>query len=111
MLAPLLLVLGAPITLALQASPRRVQRRLLRVLRSHPVALIAHPVTVWVLFGGTLVVLYFTGLYELTLRNHAAHVLVHVHFLVVGFLFMGYVVGIDPLGRALGYGARLLYVA
>jgi cytochrome c oxidase assembly factor CtaG len=111
MLAPLLLVLGAPITLALQAGGRRTQRRLLRLLRSPPVALLAHPVTIWMLFGGTLVALYFTGLYELSLRNDAVHALVHVHFIVVGFLFTGYVVGVDPLGRTLGYGARLLYVA
>ena len=36
MVAPLLLVLGAPITLALQAGSRASQRRILRVLRSVP---------------------------------------------------------------------------
>ena len=65
---------------------------------------------VWVLFGGTLVALYFTGLYELSLRNDVVHALVHAHFVVVGFLFMGYVVGIDSLAQGFGYGARLLYV-
>lgn len=110
MVAPLLLVLGAPVTLALQASNRTSQRRILRVLHSRPVAVCTHPATVWVLFGATLVVLYFTGLYELSLRNDAVHVLVHAHFVVVGALFMGYVVGIDPLGVRLGYGARALYV-
>jgi putative membrane protein len=38
------------------------------------------------------------------------HALVHAHFLVVGFLFMGYVVGVDSFASGLGYGARLLYV-
>lgn len=111
MVGPLLLVLGAPITLALQASHRSAQARMVRVLHSRPVGVVVHPVTVWILFGGTLVVLYTTGLYELSLRNEWVHTLVHVHFLVVGFLFMGYVVGIDPINRSLGYGARLLYVA
>ena len=63
------LVLGAPVTLALQACRRPAQQRLLRVLHSRPVAVVTHPAVVWVLFGGTLVVLYFTGLYELSLRN------------------------------------------
>jgi cytochrome c oxidase assembly factor CtaG len=110
MVAPLLLVLGAPVTLALQASHRPAQRRMLRVLHSRPVAVCTHPATVWVAFGATLVVLYFTGLYELSLRNDAVHLLVHAHFVVVGTLFMGYVVGVDPFGVRLGYGARALYV-
>ena len=110
MVAPLLLVLGAPITLALQACRRPTQRRLLRTLHSRPFRILTHPAVVWVLFGGTLVALYFTGLYELSLRNDAVHALVHVHFVVVGFLFMGYVLGIDSFASGFGYGARLLYV-
>ena len=110
MVAPLFLVLGAPVTLALQAARRPAQQRLLRVLHCRPVLIATHPAVVWVLFGGTLVALYFTGLYELSLRNGVVHALVHTHFVVVGFLFMGYVVGIDSLAQGFGYGARLLYV-
>jgi cytochrome c oxidase assembly factor CtaG len=110
MLGPLLLVSGAPVTLALQASDRGTQRRLLRVLHSRPVVVLTHPVTAWLLFGGTLVVLYFTGLYELSLRNHWVHAATHAHFVVAGSLFMAHVVGVDPIPGALGYGARLLYV-
>lgn len=111
MVAPVLLVLGAPVTLALQASHRSAQTRGLRALHSRPVNVLTHPLVVWILFGGTLVVLYFTGLYELSLRNSWVHGLLHVHFVVVGCLFMAYVIGIDPLPRSLGYGARLLFVA
>jgi putative membrane protein len=111
MVAPILLVLGAPVTLALQASHRSAQARGLRVLHSRPVAVVTHPLVVWVLFGGTLVVLYFTGLYELSLRNNWVHGFLHLHFVVVGCLFMAYVIGVDPLPRAFGYGARLLFVA
>jgi putative copper resistance protein D len=110
MVAPLLLVLGAPVTLALQACRRPAQQRLLRALHSRPLTIITHPAVVWVLFAGTLVVLYFTGLYELSLRNDVVHALVHAHFVIVGFLFMGYVVGIDSFALGFGYGARLLYV-
>ena len=111
MLAPVLLVLGAPLTLALQASERRTRSRLLRLLHSRPVAVLTHPLLVWVWFGGTLVVLYFTGLYALSLRDPWVHVLIHAHFVVVGCLFMAYVIGVDPLPRAFGYGGRMLFVA
>jgi putative membrane protein len=110
MVAALLLVLAAPVTLALQASSRTGQRRILRVLHSRPVRVLTHPVTAWLLFGGTLALLYFTGLYELSLRNGWVHVAVHTHFLVAGFLFMAVVVAVDPIPVALGFGARLLYV-
>src|SRR5262249_60775194 len=42
MVAPLLLVLGAPVTLALHASARSSQRRILRVLLSVPVRVLPH---------------------------------------------------------------------
>ena len=110
MVAALLLVLGAPVTLALQAGSRTVQRRLLRVLHSRAVKVIVNPLTAGVLFGGTLIVLYFSPLYELSLRNGWVHGAVHAHFVLVGVLFMAYVVGLDPIPGALGYGARVLYL-
>ena len=110
MVAPLLLALGAPVTLALQALGRTNQRRLLRALRAPPVAVVAHPLTAWLLFGGALVVLYFTGLLEASLRHHWVHALVHVHFVAAGCLFLARVVGVDPVPHALGFGARVLYV-
>jgi cytochrome c oxidase assembly factor CtaG len=110
MVAALLLVLGAPVTLALQAGSRASQRRLLRVLHSRPLKVVVNPVTAWVLFGGTLIVLYFSPLYEASLRNESVHSAVHAHFVLVGALFMAYVVGLDPIPGALGYGARVLYL-
>src|SRR5262245_47671593 len=49
MVAPLLLVLGAPVTLALQSGSRSTQRRLLRVLHSQPARVLTHPLTAWLL--------------------------------------------------------------
>jgi len=110
MVAPLLLVLGAPITLALQAGSRGSQRRILRVLRSAPARVLTHPLTAWLLFGTSIVTLYFTPLYELSLRNGWFHLATHAYFVLVGCLFLAHVVGLDPIPHALGYGARLLYV-
>jgi putative copper resistance protein D len=110
MLAPVLLALGAPVTLALQASSRSTSRRLLRVLHSRPVSILTHPVTTWSLFGGSMFVLYFSGLYADTIHNVAFHDLVHLEFVVVGCLFFWPVVGIDPTPHRLPYGGRMLYV-
>jgi putative membrane protein len=108
--APLLLALGAPGTLALQATHRSTQVNLLRVLHSRPARLVSHPVVVFALFSGTLFALYFSPLYELSLTNDVVHAWVHLHFLVVGSLFFWVTVGLDPAATQLPYGARLLIV-
>ena len=110
MVGPILLVLGRPVTLALQASNRPAQARLLAVLHSRPVRAVTNPVVAWALFAGTLVVLYFTGLYELSLRNGWVHAALHVHFVAVGVLFLAFVVGLDPIPGAMSFGARALFV-
>ncbi len=110
MLGPVLLALGAPVTLALQAGSRATQRRLLRVLHCPPARIVTHPLVAWLLFGGSMVAMYFSGLYELSLRNAYVHDVVHVHFLVVGMLFFWPVVGLDPSVWRLHHGFRLLYV-
>src|SRR4029453_9033887 len=103
MVAPLLLVLGAPVTLALQASSRSSQRRILRVLHSAPARVLTNPLTAWLLFGTSIVTLYFTSLYELSLRNGLFHVAMHAYFVLAGCLFLAHVVGLDPIPHAMGY--------
>ncbi|GAC1477396.1 MAG: hypothetical protein NVS1B12_12530 [Acidimicrobiales bacterium] len=110
MVAPPLLALGAPITLAVQASSRPTQRRILRALHTPAVALLTYPVVTWLLFSVSLIVLYATGLYAASLRHSWLHDLVHIHFVTVGALFFWPVVGIDPSRWRLPHGARLLYV-
>jgi putative copper resistance protein D len=109
--APFFLALGAPVTLALQASRRHTQVNLLRVIRSRPARTIAHPVVAFVLFSLSLFVLYFSGLYELSLRNEVVHAWTHIHFVVVGSLFFWVTIGLDPVAHRIPYGARLLIVA
>ena len=69
MLAPLLLVLAAPVTLALRALPVAAARRVSAVLRSRAVAAATHPVVTAVLTVGGLWVLYRTGLYAASMRH------------------------------------------
>ncbi len=110
MVAPALLALGAPVTLALQASSRSTQVVLLRLLHSAPVRLVTHPVSAWLVFGGSLVVLYFSPVLELSLTNEGVHAAVHVQFLAAGGLFCWTAIGVDPIRWRLPHGARLLFV-
>jgi putative copper resistance protein D len=111
MVAPVFLVLGAPVTLALQASNASGQRTLLRLLQNPLAVAVTHPITAWCVFAGTLFVVYFTPLYGLSLRNSVVHAWLHVHFVVSGCLFAESVVGLDPHRVRLPHPARLLLVA
>ena len=108
---PFFLALSAPVTLALQAFHRPTQVNLLRALHSRPIRAVSHPVVVFSLFAFSLFVLYFTPLYELSLRNDVVHAWVHLHFVVVGSLFFWVAIGLDPAAHRISYGTRLLIVA
>jgi putative membrane protein len=110
MVGPFLLALGAPMTLALQASRRPTQVVLLRIVHHPVVATLTHPLVAWMLFAATPFAYYFSPLLDLSLRNSGVHALVHLHFVVVGMLFWWPAVGIDPAHRPLPNPARLLYV-
>lgn len=106
MAAPLLLVLSAPVTLALRALPVRPARLLVRVLASRAVGWLTHPSTTVALDLGGLWLLYTTSLYTRMHDSELVHALVHAHVLVWGYLFTAAVVGVDPDPRRLGVGPR-----
>ncbi len=108
MFAPVFLALGAPITLALRTLPSRPRRGLLAVIHSWPAKVLTFPVVAGLLFIATPFALYFTGLYELTLRNNLIHELNHMHFLLVGCLWYWPLLGLDPMPNRLSYGFRML---
>ena len=114
MLAPVLLVLGGPITLALRAlpvagrdGPPGPREWLLAMVRSPVAKALTHPVVALALFVGSFYVLYFSGLFEAALEKHWAHLLMNAHFLLVGLIFYWPVIGIDPTPRRLPHLARL----
>ena len=110
MVAPVLMVVSAPLTLALQAAGRGVRSRLLTALHTRPARVAAHPLVGWVLFGGTLVGFYLSPIFPLSLRSPALHGLTHLHFLLAGAVFAWPLVGNDPVPRPLPHGLRLLAV-
>ena len=106
MLVPILLVLGAPVTLALRALPAAgrgdppgPREWLLAALHSHVSRFLTHPVAATVLFVAGFYGLYFGGIFDAAVDNHAAHVLMNIHFLLSGYLFYWVVIGIDPTPR------------
>lgn len=98
MLAPLLLVRAAPVTLALRALPVRRARLLSRVLRSRPARVLTVPAVAAVLDVGGLWLLYTTDLHR--------HPVVQLHVFAAGYLFTAAVVGVDPAPHRARLGTR-----
>ncbi|WP_446223078.1 cytochrome c oxidase assembly protein [Nocardia sp. IBHARD005] len=114
MVVPVLLVLGAPVTLLLRVVPpagrdglRGVREGVLAVLHSRPTAVFAHPGFSISAFVVSLYGLYFTSLFEALNRYHWGHLLMNMHFLLVGYLFYWAIIGIDPGPRRLPHLGRL----
>ena len=111
---PVFIALGAPVTLALRTLPRRRDHSrgprewLLAVVHSWPSRLLSHPVTAAPLFIGSLVVFYYSPVFQLSLSTHLGHVLMMIHFLISGYLFANVICGIDPGPARPPYPFRLL---
>ena len=108
MLAPLGLVLGAPVTLALRTLPVRSARRVTRLLRSGAVRVVSHPAAAALLNVGGMYALYLTPLYAATLHAPGLHLAVHAHFLLAGVVFTWAVLaGPDPAPHPAPFRTRL----
>jgi cytochrome c oxidase assembly factor CtaG len=108
MVSPIFLALGAPVTLALRTLPVRPRRALVRVLHSLPAKVLLNPLVGFALLFGTPFVLYYTGLYQESLRNDTLHTLLHVHFVIAGSIFFWPLIGVDPLPGRIAHPLRLL---
>lgn len=111
LVAPPLIMLGAPITQLLRvASPRVRKDLILRILHSAPVAGLTHPVTAWLAFTLVMWGSHFSPLFDLSLENPGVHEVEHLLYITTGLLFWYPVIGADPAPRRLGYPARGLYL-
>ena len=108
MVTPLFLALGAPVTLALRTLPPRPRRALLALLHTRLARVLTFAPLVLALFVVTPFVLYYSPLYEVTLRSAFWHALLHLHFVTIGALLMWPLVGSDPVPGRIGYPMRLL---
>lgn len=114
MLSPILLLLGAPVTLALRALPVAGRGRtgprelLLMLLHSRYMRIITHPVFTIPLFIASLYALYFTPLFDFLMGSKTGHIAMMVHFLAVGLVFFWPIMGVDPGPHRPGYVMRML---
>ncbi|HEY2062503.1 MAG TPA: cytochrome c oxidase assembly protein [Amycolatopsis sp.] len=113
MVAPVLLVLGGPVTLALRAlpvagrdAPPGPREWLLAAVHSPISRFLTHPIVALLLFVGSFYALYFSGLFDSALNYHWAHLAMNAHFLLAGYVFYWPVIGVDqaprripPIGR------------
>jgi putative copper resistance protein D len=114
MIAPIGIVLGAPITLALRTLPqsrdgieRGVRHLLISALHSRYSRIITNPIVALAIFDGSLFALYFTPLFGDMMQSHLGHLVMSVHFLLAGILFFHVIVGIDPNPRKVPHLVRI----
>jgi cytochrome c oxidase assembly factor CtaG len=106
-----LLAFAAPVTLALQALGAGVgRRRLLAVLHSRVVRVVAHPVVTWLAFAVVMYATHFSRLYDASLGSSVVHGFEHLLYLAAASLFWWPVVRRDPVPGTFPWPGRLLYL-
>ncbi len=110
MFAPVALVLGAPISLALRTLPVQLARALVWLMRTEFFGWASHPFTALLLNTGGMFLLYLTPIYVLSQTHLGVHIFVHIHFLLAGYLFAWSIAGPDPAPRRPGLRLRLAVV-
>ena len=115
MMIPILLVLGAPATLALRAlKPARTRgdrgprEWITLLLNSRFAKFLTHPGFAVPMFVASPYLLYFTPMFETLMNDHLGHMFMNMHFLISGFLFYWIIIGIDPAPRKIPYLLRIL---
>ncbi len=114
MAIPLLMVSGAPVTLAARAIRKRDdgtrggREWILWAVHSPVSKVLTNPFVAAALFVGSLWVFYFTDLFRWSLYDHIGHEWMVAHFLITGYLFVLSLIGIDPVPFRLPYPGRLV---
>ncbi len=96
-IAPPLLAMGAPMTLALQTSSRGAKVRLLGVLNSRPFQVLTHPLPVWFLYYFSMFAFFLTFALNFAMFHMWLMDIINVGFLFASTLFWWPIVGLDPI--------------
>ena len=106
MVIPLMLVLGAPLTLIMEAfesgRPGRpsIHDWAVALTKSKILGFITNPIVNVLQFLFFFYVLYLSfDLYQLAISEHAGHVLMNFAFLISGYIYFWEVVGPDPIPK------------
>lgn len=96
-IAPPLLAMGAPMTLALQTSSRNGKVRLLAILNSAPFKVLSHPIPVWLLYYFSMFAFFLTVALNFAMDHMWVMDLINLGFLFASTLFWWPIVGLDPI--------------
>ncbi len=107
LVAPALLALSAPYTLAVQSSSRPDRAR---SVEGWAVKAAGNPFTTWVVFAASLFVVFFTGVAGAAVGGGLVQQGVFLWLLAAGWLFYWPVAAVDPLPFPIGYWPRVLYL-
>ncbi|RLP73177.1 copper transporter [Mycetocola manganoxydans] len=114
MVVPVLLVPGAPVTLAMRAVEKREdgsrgpREWILLAVHSKFGTVLANPLVAALLFAGSLWIFYYSPLLRWAMTDHIGHEWMIVHFVLTGYLFVQSLIGVDPVPYRLSYPLRLL---
>jgi putative copper resistance protein D len=110
MIAPALILLGAPLTLAFRVASPPGRKNLRGLYRHRVVAMFTFPVFTWLLFAVVTYLWQFTGLADQAAEHVFVRDLQQLTSFAVGLLFWLPAIASDPLRWRLAYPLRALYV-
>jgi putative membrane protein len=114
MISPILLLVAAPVTLALRTLPRgegaaaAPRALLLNFLHSRFTRILASPGFTVPLFIASLYGIYFTPIFDALMSTAPGHQFMLAHFVVTGLLFFGPVIAQDPWPNTHSHPTRIL---
>jgi putative membrane protein len=107
-IAPPLLAMGAPMTLALQTSSRNGKLRLLAILNSTPFRVLTHPIPVWFLYYFSMFAFFLTFALGFAMNHMWVMDVINLGFLFASTLFWWPIVGLDPIPHwQMSHGVRM----
>ncbi|QMU68920.1 cytochrome c oxidase assembly protein [Streptacidiphilus sp. P02-A3a] len=99
MVVPLLLAMGAPISVLVEAAPERFREGIRALLRGRAAQVLMFPLVSTVVLIVPPWLLYFTPWYRLSLTTDLWNVVFHVAFVLFGLAYFWPRLQIDPVGR------------
>lgn len=110
LVAPALLLWGAPVRLALTAARPRGRAVLGGVLSSRVVRALGRPLVGFTMFSLAVLATHLTGLFELALEHPLVHIFEHALYFWAGVLLLAPLIGADPLPHHPGPLARFCWL-
>lgn len=108
LLAPVFILAGAPLRLALSATHGARRRALAATIRR--LGFLARPVVGWSIYTAVLLGTHLTGLYDLAVRNNTVHAAEHAAYFWSGIVFFAPIVAADPIPHRPGPIGRFVWL-